>query len=121
MIPTCRPPQANQACTWTSLNLRRRIERPLSPRADIRTEAPPKIGWARRGGFRLSTFRISCLGACPGRVAPMYETPLSDKDAFPKPILPAHIEETIRSIAQLHAEHRENATPLQRAVDRVTA
>jgi uncharacterized membrane protein len=37
------------------------------------------------------------------------------------PILSAHVEETIRSIAQLHAEHHENATPLQRAVDRVTA
>jgi uncharacterized membrane protein len=40
---------------------------------------------------------------------------------LPPPILPAHIEETIRSIAQLHVEHHENATPLQRAVDRVTA
>jgi uncharacterized membrane protein len=27
----------------------------------------------------------------------------------------------MRSIAQLHAEHQENATPLQRAVDRMTA
>ena len=43
-----------------------------------------------------------------------------DKHISP-PILPAHIEATIRSIAQLHAEHRENATPLQRAADRVTA
>ncbi len=38
----------------------------------------------------------------------------------PSPLLPAHIEETIRSIAQLHAEYHENATPLQRAVDRMT-
>ena len=37
------------------------------------------------------------------------------------PILPAHIEETIRSIAQLHAEHHRNATSLQRLVDRLTA
>jgi uncharacterized membrane protein len=37
------------------------------------------------------------------------------------PLLPAHIEETIRSIARLHAEHHQNATPLQRAVDRITA
>ncbi len=37
------------------------------------------------------------------------------------PILPAHIEETIRSIAQLHAEHHQNATSLQRFVDRLTA
>ncbi len=37
------------------------------------------------------------------------------------PLLPGHIEETIRSIARLHGEHHQNATPLQRAVDRVTA
>jgi len=36
------------------------------------------------------------------------------------PVLPAHLEETIRSIDRLHAEHRQNATPLQRAVDRMT-
>jgi uncharacterized membrane protein len=34
---------------------------------------------------------------------------------------PAHIEETIQSIAQLHAEHHQNATRLQRATDRTTA
>ena len=39
----------------------------------------------------------------------------------PLPLLPAHIEETIRSIARLHAEHHRNATPLQRAFDRITA
>ena len=37
------------------------------------------------------------------------------------PILPTHIEETIRSIAQLHADHHRTATRLQRAVDRLTA
>ncbi len=37
------------------------------------------------------------------------------------PILPTHIEETIRSIARLHAEHHRNATALQRIVDRLTA
>jgi uncharacterized membrane protein len=36
-------------------------------------------------------------------------------------LLPDHIEETIRSIDRLHAEHRRDATPLQRAVDRMTA
>jgi uncharacterized membrane protein len=36
------------------------------------------------------------------------------------PVLPDHIEETLRSIDRLHAEHRRDATPLQRAVDRVT-
>lgn len=40
---------------------------------------------------------------------------------IPSPILPAHIDETIRSIAQLHIEHHESATRLQRAVDRLTA
>lgn len=40
---------------------------------------------------------------------------------IPSPILPSHVDETIRSIAQLHIEHHENATPLQRVVDRLTA
>jgi uncharacterized membrane protein len=39
---------------------------------------------------------------------------------IPPPILPDHVEETIRAIAQLKAEQHDNATPLQRAVDRVT-
>ncbi len=38
-----------------------------------------------------------------------------------QPVLPAHVEETIRSIARLQAEHHGNATLHQRAVDRVTA
>ena len=37
------------------------------------------------------------------------------------PVLPPHIEETIQSIARLHAQHHQNATSLQRAVDRITA
>jgi uncharacterized membrane protein len=37
------------------------------------------------------------------------------------PILPAHIEETIRAIAKLHADHREEAGTLQRVVERLTA
>ena len=40
---------------------------------------------------------------------------------LPQPIVAPHLEETIRSIARLHAEHHEKATPLQRAVDRMTA
>jgi uncharacterized membrane protein len=39
----------------------------------------------------------------------------------PDPILPAHIEETIRAIARLQADHRRNATPFQRAVERLTS
>jgi uncharacterized membrane protein len=37
------------------------------------------------------------------------------------PILPAHIEDTIRAIAKLHADHREEAGTLQRVVERLTA
>jgi uncharacterized membrane protein len=36
-------------------------------------------------------------------------------------ILPIHIEETIQSIARLHAEHHANATQHQRVVDRITS
>jgi uncharacterized membrane protein len=36
------------------------------------------------------------------------------------PILPAHIEETIQAIAKLQADHRSNATPFQRTVERLT-
>ena len=36
-------------------------------------------------------------------------------------ILPAHIEETIQAIARLQAQHHRSATPLQHAVERVTA
>ncbi len=39
----------------------------------------------------------------------------------PAPILPPNIEETIRLVSRLHAEHHQNATPLQRAVDFMTA
>jgi uncharacterized membrane protein len=39
----------------------------------------------------------------------------------PPPSDAHHIEETVRSIARLHAEHLENATPVQRAVDRMRA
>jgi uncharacterized membrane protein len=40
---------------------------------------------------------------------------------FSPPNLPAHIEETVRSLAQLHADHHRNATPYERAVARTTA
>jgi uncharacterized membrane protein len=36
-------------------------------------------------------------------------------------ILPIHIEETIQSIARLHAEHHANATQHQRVADRITS
>jgi uncharacterized membrane protein len=45
---------------------------------------------------------------------------MADTNA-PPPILPAHLEETIGSITRLHAEHHQNATLLQRTVDRMTA
>lgn len=34
------------------------------------------------------------------------------------PILPAHIEDTVRAISELHAQHHRQATPVQRIVDR---
>jgi len=37
------------------------------------------------------------------------------------PILPAHIDETVRAIARLHAEHYLQSHPLQRTVNRLTA
>ena len=36
------------------------------------------------------------------------------------PILPAHIEETIQAIAKLHSDHRREAGPVQRVVERLT-
>ena len=35
--------------------------------------------------------------------------------------LPPHVEETVRSVATLHAEHRQRATPGERAAARVTS
>jgi len=35
--------------------------------------------------------------------------------------LPLNIEETVRSIARLHADYYEKATPVQRAIDRLTS
>jgi uncharacterized membrane protein len=37
------------------------------------------------------------------------------------PILPAHIEETVRAIARLQAQHESQATPLERQMERLTA
>jgi uncharacterized membrane protein len=45
---------------------------------------------------------------------------VTDKE-FSLPNLPAHIEETVRSLAQLHGDHHQNATPHHRAVARITA
>ena len=38
-----------------------------------------------------------------------------------KAILPAHIEATVAAIKRLHAEHHEQATPLQRLTEHLTA
>lgn len=38
-----------------------------------------------------------------------------------EPVLPAHIEGTIKSIARLHADHHRNATKIQRSIDQMTA
>ena len=39
---------------------------------------------------------------------------------IPPPSVPTHIEETVQTITRLHTEDYQNATPLQRAVDRMT-
>jgi len=39
----------------------------------------------------------------------------------PSPALPPHIDETVKAIAKLHADHRRQATPLQRVVEQMTA
>jgi uncharacterized membrane protein len=39
----------------------------------------------------------------------------------PPPVVMTQIEETIRSVGQLHAEHHEKATPAQRTVERMTS
>jgi uncharacterized membrane protein len=45
---------------------------------------------------------------------------MTEENAAP-PVLPDHVEETIRSIKRLHAEHHGGASPQQRAVSRITA
>lgn len=57
---------------------------------------------------------VTALGKAPAQGIGM-----ADPKTAP-PVLPAHLEETIRSIDRLHAEHRRDATPLQRGVDRMT-
>jgi uncharacterized membrane protein len=39
----------------------------------------------------------------------------------PRSVLPPHIDETIQSIAQLHAEHHQKTTQVQRGLERLTA
>ena len=39
-------------------------------------------------------------------------------DQSNEPILPAHIEDTVRAIAELHAQHHREASAIQRVVDR---
>ena len=38
----------------------------------------------------------------------------------PSPTLPAHIEDTVQAIAEVHLQHHQKATRTQRAVDRMT-
>jgi uncharacterized membrane protein len=50
---------------------------------------------------------------------PIAREPLAESSIPPSIILP-HIDKTIRSIAQLHADHHQNATRIQRGVDHLT-
>jgi uncharacterized membrane protein len=57
-----------------------------------------------------------------GRLNDWLPSPARQADTKgPTTNLPDHIEETIRSIAELRAEHHESATVFERALDRVTA
>jgi uncharacterized membrane protein len=49
---------------------------------------------------------------------PIEDCPLADTN--PPPVLPGHVEETIRSIARLHAEHHGADSTPQRVIDRLT-
>ena len=42
-------------------------------------------------------------------------------ERFKMPILPAHVEDTVQAIANLHAEHHARATPFQKTVEGLTA
>jgi uncharacterized membrane protein len=47
-------------------------------------------------------------------------TAMPEPDGSPND-LPPHIEQSVRSIARLHDDHRDSATPRERAVERVTS
>ena len=56
------------------------------------------------------------------RIVPPMPNPTPDREGrAATPILPAHIEDTIRAIADLHHEHHRKATPVQRTVARMTS
>ncbi len=67
----------------------------------------------------------SCLGSsclAPAGVVSIVRLPPPDHlPADSTPILPAHIEETVQAIARLHADHYARASPLQKAMDALTA
>jgi hypothetical protein len=47
-------------------------------------------------------------------------TAMPKSDSSPND-LPPHIEQSVRSIARLHDDHRDSATPRERAVENVTS
>ena len=73
----------------------------------------------RKARWRLPSLR-SCIAFSTFFEAPLEYFLATICTNVPLPLLPAHIEATIRAIARLHAEHHQNATPLQRADDRIT-
>ena len=46
---------------------------------------------------------------------------MTEPPVGPSANAPAHVEQTAQAIAELHAEHHQSATSLERLVDRVTA
>jgi uncharacterized membrane protein len=51
----------------------------------------------------------------------MVNSALDREERAATPILPAHIEDTVRAIADLHWEHHRKATPVQRTVAHMTS
>ena len=82
---------------------------PLPPRPILIDRRRPKRGRRRGSGNADRHARRPIKGG---------QVPETDAAST---TLPIHIEETIQSIAGLHAEHHANATPHQRIVDRITS
>jgi uncharacterized membrane protein len=58
--------------------------------------------------------------AVAARLAAM-TSPAPSELSFDQASLPEHVEQTVQAIAKLHAQHDRRASPLVRAVDRMTA
>lgn len=113
-VPDFKLPVSPETTPVGTAEERRRLSHQAGiPRRLRIGEAPARVESLNHSGRReLSRKRLVVL---PNRAKAV-----TDKH-FSPPNLPAHIEETVRSLAQLHADHHRNATPHERAVARTTA